>query len=644
MKSTNKSGSLSRANKLVLKEVNNISVFSLQHWSGPSEVSSNFKRNPRRRSNDLRTARRAKLVGYKIQETVLNFLIRWLIDHQASVSNQTPRQRVLFEGRASPPDRLESDLDLWMRHTRLARKKTRSSLLLTDAKNLPDRRLKTVLKFVFWRWLTWTNVFELFLIILLIGCCIYQCCELLEEYYHYPTHVSMRKILNDNFLQDLPALTICDNNRVSKETLARNYPQFNDTHFIAISQGTFYSVDNFSVDMSREVHFGYLPEKDEPSSRRGMEMNELEKFIDWRIVGPYLSNGTIAGAFNYLPAHDIADLVVCANIWGEHIPCKKLEQLETIQNGASCRTLFHRSVMSNSSDPAVRELQLALESQPKLITFGKYGSVTSGALLLDEDSEANQEIDQTRTSTSDSQTAGELMHNKLKHVSPSNSTDRDESSIRVELAHMEVIRVRIDFRRHDYKAKRLLIGGLLSIHSNTAIGSMNHIIYAVRPGFWYNFYIQRFDYYRLPPPYSTRCFDYHEKFQGLSSLTASEKKELNSDLLERQAKNPSKLLERYAQLLRRRSLGGVSWCFDLWIPDLSLLPSNSAGRLTSWTVVENTTADEPINDDDAVVHRMSAQGNRVLFCRRRCEQQLFRRPTSILFEWCPTGTWQLDWT
>lgn len=542
----NKSGTLTRANKLTLGEPKiHVSVSSLQYWSDSYKVSScDFKL--KRHRHESKISKRTRLVGFKIQETVLNFLLRWLVTDESARQDQ---QRVSFK---TVTDVVRSDPR--PRYVR-QRRKTRSSLLLTNVENLSDRRFKTVLKFVFWRWLTVTNLIELLLIVFLVGCCVYQCYELLEEYYQYPTHVSMRKTMNDDFEQDLPALTFCNNNRISKETVERNFPHLNDTHFIAITQGTFYSVDNFTVDMNRTIDFGYLPEKDDPFSKR-MEMTEMEKYIDWNIVGPFLANNTIVGMFNMLPDYDIVDTVTCATIWGEQLPCQKLKRIETIQEEASCRTLFHKAAFWDSQDPAVQELEIALKNQPDQIGFGKYGSITSGALLqdgMDEETNQNSNDEGSFTTTEGGSISGRRQ-SLNKH-----EQDEDETRVRVEVSHMEVLRVRLDFRRNDYKNKRLLIGGKLSIHPNSALGSrtVSHIGYNIRPGFWYNYYIQRFDYRYLPPPYSTKCYEYQEMSQRKMTVSESQVKELN-ELMRRQLESPGKLIERYGEVLRLRSLGGVS--------------------------------------------------------------------------------------
>lgn len=575
-------GSLRRANNIILGNEKVSSVFTLQYWSPENSQVPLRDSNPGYKSARHGPHGRAQPLLFVAKESTINFLFRWFLlensNQDGSIVNDKAGKK----------------------------KQTRSSLLLHDAPVLADKRLITIVKFIFWRWLTWTNVFEFLLIISLASLCAYQCYEVLSDYYNYPTFVSIHKRLNDDFRVDLPAITICNNNRMSRETLQFKYPELNDTHFRAITLGTFYSVNNFtlpdsprkkdqqnhptngSVDIKPSmVLFETLSTANDGDASIDKNENNI-KFpwvgkvnlkpdpdgIDWVKVGRYLSNRTAGGSFNYLPTYDLIDSITCANVWGDHMPCQNFKRILTVQRAASCVTLFHDSTIWDQQDPAVQELDDALAKNPS--------STLRWCLDLSEGCNTNNlKFDPSAEPHSDHH------HNDNNHLyhnlsvnqqdaasntsEPPSATDEaayiaheaaqaQQGKFRVEMSNMEIIRLRLNFRLDDYADMRSVPGGWLTVHSNSVIGMINHIAYSIEPGSWYTYYIERFDYYRLPAPYSTKCYNYEENRYTAVAVRremADRRSEIQQ-LIREQTRSPNKLVPEYVASLRRRSMGGVS--------------------------------------------------------------------------------------
>lgn len=537
-----------------------MSVFTLNHWTQEADkpLGARPRRSPRVQSH---TNRRARLLFIKIQEAALNYLIQWLLLEESERQDRCSTAAINPSRRMTPTSVAVGD-----KKQARNKKVTRSSLLMKDVAKLPGKRdFLTMARFIFWRWLTWANLLELVLICLLMCCCAYQCYELLDDYFTYPTHVTVTQIFNDDFRADLPAITICDNNRISLERLRQNYPEYNESHYLAMSLGTFYSLDNFSINPSSvedlesvgrndwmlygdeitstrlksNIYSSNFSRQDDTtdestssSSSSSTTMNKPTE-INWARVGGYLSGNRPGGLFNFLPDYDLVETLLCANVWGEQMPCQRLRRVQTIQHASLCNTLFHDSVFWDNRDPAVKEIEDAIQKRPSTIKFGN--QVTGGELL-------------------------EFTQADKKMVEQEDETDKDEKLMQVDIANMEMIRIRLNFRRHDYASKRGTVGGRIAVHSNSFIGEVNHKAYHLKPGFWYNYYVDRFDYQRLPPPYSTKCYDYGaSRYVWLDRLkwrqTARPKIQR---LIKEQANSPNKLVDKYVELLRGRSMGKVS--------------------------------------------------------------------------------------
>lgn len=540
------SGSLSRVNQLVTDELRGCSsVFTLHSWTD-APVKPLGGRTSSRRGFDRgwSTQNRARLLLIKVQESALNFLLRWSLLDEAErqdrpASNQLRskayKARSTIVSSTTAPNTTNKTL-----------KQTRSSLLMKDVARLSDRNWMTILKCIFWRWLTWTNVFELLLIILLTCCCAYQCYELLEDYYKYPTHVAVSAVFNDDFRADLPSVTICDNNRVSMSTIKKNFPHLNHSHYLAITLGTFRSIDNFSLIAPP----GYRSKNDWtisndeivlPSSANSSSDTDSTTVtnINWARVGRFLSGDRPSGYIQFWPNYDLIDTLICANVWGEPMPCQKLRRIQTLQQASQCHTLFHDSVFWDKRDPAVKEIEEAMQKKPSTIRFGNQVTGDSGKLFeLDQDDGEHDDNDED--DEDDERNRGATM--------------------KVDMATMEMIRIRLNFHRDDYANKKSVVGGRVAVHSNSFIGDMTHKAYHLRPGFWYHYYINRFDYQRLPPPYSTKCFDYDasryiwlDRAKWLNSTREQLKKSI-----EQQAASPNRIVQKYVEILRRRSMGKVS--------------------------------------------------------------------------------------
>lgn len=514
-------GALSRANKTILnQEKAYSSVFTLHHWSSEASKPANLG-SRRRRYADHHN--RTKLILNKFQESAVNFLFRWLLFDE-SVKEASLRKAPVRGANVNPREgqkRKKTEV------------KSRSSLLLGDAPALPDRRFITILKFIFYRWLTWANVFEFLLVVLLMVCCTYQCYELLEDYYSYPTYVGITKTLNNDFRKDLPAITLCNNNRISKESLAISFPDYNESHYLAMSHDTFYSADNFTLP---DVAYNQLDE----GSNDTKTMN-LTK-ISWSKVISAISNETVAGSFKFLPTYDLVDTVTCANIWGDQLPCKNLKRIMSIQQGISCITLFHDSALYNQDDTAVRELESSLErtTSTKRTTAKRRGD---GMQVINLD-ENKLEVEQRR------------------------EDDQDPRKVRIEMSNMEVLRMRIDFRPKDYIQKKANIGGLLSVHSNSEVAKVDHIVHTIESGFWYSYYIERFDYQRLPAPYKSNCHNYKQEVHNFEErkrkLKINEAKYTTELIRKMVEEKPRKMYPEYIKSLRQRTLGQVSKMASRW--------------------------------------------------------------------------------
>jgi len=537
----------------------------------------------------------------KAQESALNFLIRWFLLEQSCHNEPPGSLGGNFEIKRGRKSGLKSgsNYDQWAAggHMRGGRRVTiigleekrddlrsrgrvrkagsvvcgrkrvsRSSMLMRDVALLPERNWRVVLKFVFFRWLNWTNLIELLLIILLICCCAYQCYELLEDYYQYPTHITVTSVFNDDFRLDIPALTVCDNNRISVSSLRKNFPDYNESHFMAMTLGTFYSLDNYSLaalrdpnevsgsrlsqwlgdelDMGAPLRSGSLER--EPKIRSGNssagELKQQEESIakdaeiNWLLVSRYLTDRKPVNTFKIVPQDDsLIDTLICANVWGEQLPCKYLKKIKSIQQNSICYTMFHDTILWDSSEPTVRHLEAAIARRPSTIRFGDQASDDSAFMELDLEAERQEALDEEEFQR------------------------RNEDLMRIDMANMEMIRLRFNFQRQDYANGRSVVGGRLAVHPNSLLGEITHKSYDLKPGYWYTYYIERSDYRRLPPPYSTHCYDYHAAryaWSERSKYLAKRQKEIYALSVE-QARN-RRLLPKYGDFLRMRSMGKVS--------------------------------------------------------------------------------------
>lgn len=333
-----------------------------------------------------------------------------------------------------------------------------------DLSILEDQRAIAIVKFFFSRWLCWANVIEILLVILLSSCCFLQCYDVIADYFNYPTYVSVSKVMNEDFRQDLPSVTICNGNQVAKTALRYNYPQYNLSHFVAISQKTFYSLENFTYDLESKL--------------------DMESQIDWLSVKRFLTNYKMEDAFKLSDNGTLLKSITCTSSEGDQLPCSALRQVESLQDGINCRTLFHDSILWDSRFVEVRELEQALEH------------------LSDKPSEDDEAPDPTGMSYTYSAPALDLDSLPAPQLSDALSESK------LELGNDEIVRIRLDFRPSNYADRQSSVSASLSVHSNSVLGFMRHIVFKVRPGFWYNYYINRFDFKRLPAPYASGCFNY----------------------------------------------------------------------------------------------------------------------------------------
>lgn len=518
-------GTLSQTNQLIFgdeKDYDKHPVFTLHNWKA-DDYQRSFKNvgnsNPKKHH-------RARLLFIKAQESAFNCLFRWLALEESEREERGLERTRRYSRPNNGIEKVRNEQE-----GVVANKQARRNSLLENVSKLPDKSLSNVIKFVFWRWLTWANACELLLVIVLIFCCILQCYELLEDYYNYPTHVTITKILNDNFKEDLPAITICNNNRMSKEALKLNYPEYNLTHFIAMTFGTFYTLDNFTLPDKGHRYYSI----DDPIDGKDVKVSSLnETDVDWLSVATYLSKRTVSESLKFKPPYDLVDTVTCANIWGDQMPCEKFKRVTSMQQHASCVTLFHDSTFWDKSELAVRELDEELKNIP-----------SSTSVLGDRSSDDSSQIIDL---TDEDLNLG------------SGKSDDDPFKLKLEMSNMEVLRLRINFRVEDYANVRAIVGGTLAVHTKSEIASMNHIVYHIEPGLWYSYYLERFDYRRLPAPYETNCYNYEENRNDWSARQTLDKenKWKIHDLIKRQANSPDRLIPEYVNSLRHRSLGSVS--------------------------------------------------------------------------------------
>lgn len=530
-------GTLSRAHRLIVGERREQISLNHLNYLTESRGLSRSPRLPRTRRRSRRIRDRGNIILLKIQESAANFLFRWFL---------------LDEIEREDNNKGENGVDSSRRRRR--RKKDQTRLLLDNIELLPDKSFLNVAKFVFWRWLTWANVVELILLFVLVYGAEFHCQLFLEQYYSYPTQIRVTKVLNDDFRADLPALTICNSNTMSLETLRRKHPELNETHFLAMSLGSFQSVNNFSISqadimrsqeqsiMLDEIRRDFLTSQDIRSSEwsqlllksdgRSRDNGSYWSEINWLKVEEFLSGRTVAGASNFLPEYDLVDKLTCANIWGKNVPCSNLERLNHIQDGMACVTLFHDAIFWDRTFEAVKELERELARHPAKLVFGRGTAINDGSgNLIKLDGEELLDINRSL-----------------------------EELDSVEMNGMEMIRVRINFRASDYANKRKEVGALVSVHSNNLIGLIRHNSHITKYGQWYSYYVERFDYKRLEYPYRDNCYDY-EKNRLLFRQRHIWEQE-NSDhiyqLIKHQASKLGGLLQEYAESLRLTSMGSVS--------------------------------------------------------------------------------------
>lgn len=593
-------GALTRVNQILAGDGSSVSsVYTLHQWSASGRKASvgplpdrtkcrapdkdNIIKHTRtqRKRHQVLSNTRARQVLIKLQESALNFLIRWFLLEETSQGDDLT-QAFRFEPRHRP--RVFSHHQQRQQHNAPPRHQLRVDrfgILIDDLSRLPrdKRNVAHIARCLYWRWFTRANVVELVLIAFLVAFCVYQCYELLEEYYSYPTHIFITNVLNDNFRVDLPGLTICDNNRLSKETISKNFPRLNMTHLLAISQGTFVSVDNFSVSsqeastltsgpywqldewrqssdtpetlplvdlaemaaataaamVSQQNQSNQLANNNKTSG--GIHIKVLPGFneINWLRVLRFLSENKPARMYDLLPNNSLVDSLVCANINGDQIPCEDLARVQSIQEVSRCETLFHEPALWDTDDPRVQELERHIERHPTKIDLDSNKYDDQEYLEFDEETERREGLEE------------EMEEQQHEH------------RLRMDMNNMEVVRLRLRFNAEDYANPRQLVGSRLAIHSGSMIGQITHKMYKLEPGYWYTFYIYRSDYIRLPPPYSTNCYDYdlnRRQWRQRTRWLRNSRDKIN-ELTRRQAKSSTPIKE-YVEVLKMRSIGKVS--------------------------------------------------------------------------------------
>lgn len=576
---------------------------------GPIGADSKPQANHARLSNIIHHPNRAaRSALVKLEDSTLSFLVRWAHHDRryegASRCNQDERKTSF--GGATIASTVYSDAykpaasrSSTRRATLLLGKRcsrpTRSSLLLHDVDGLPDRKFGTVVRFVFWRWLTWTNLVELALLLLLAGSCFYQIYELLSDYYQYTTHLSVIKVLNDDFRTDLPAITICSHNRISRETLAREFPALNVSHFLAISYGRFESVDNYTLPNLNDASvFGDIEfdneqggdqtivqnsdedpdiwQADEGGAKRpALDAPVSEKRMWSRVVWPkvarYLSENRPALGRLHLPDYAPIDMIQCANIWGQQVSCGRLRRVESLQMGMLCHTLFHDSTFWDSRAPEVRELEQSLRKATESL---RAGSTMSSNLDHNHKDMFDDNDDLYDSSWDDRQSYydDEDQASTTTHAPPALSEQQTRllepvegitPGVKTEMGSSEMVRLRVNFRRRDYADSRAAVGALLAVHSNSMVGKITHEAHIIEPGHWYNFYVARFDYQRLPAPYDTRCHDYEQNryvWLDRAAEMRAHRDQIN-DTIMRQASDLRTPHPDYVNGLRRRTMSMV---------------------------------------------------------------------------------------
>lgn len=548
-------GSLSRANRTISNECKVISaVYTLQNWL--SEKSSSNQQAKTLQHDQANHQNRARLLIYKAEESVLNFLFRWLLLDEPS--SQIPTKSELQEERTRDNGGLNNisrAASLKLRAPRVigrhklsrshssieisvSRDQQPTAPILNHIQALPDRKVSTIVRFIFWRWCTWANVIEAFLILILISLCIYQCYELLDDYFQYPTHVSITKALNDDFRADLPAVTICNNNQMSISTLKLKHPEYNVTHLVAISSGTFYSLTNYTLPKNVDRQLlanASMDELSSPSpSGRSSRLDKLN--IDWYKVSKEFGKEMPSGMEDYLPTYDLLDTVTCANIWGEQFPCSNIRRVRSYQRGSACTTLFHHSTLWDQKDEAVQELEQTISSKQ-----------SSGTSVLNE---FNDHLTGEPLFELDDRQLEAEQQNSLK----------DPQKVRIEMGNMEVLRLRINFQGEDYANRRTARGATFSVHAGSQMGYIDHITFNIIPGLWYSYYLERFDFRRLPAPYQSNCYNYEKNrlnwLEREAYVMANKLKIL--ELVKSQAMNPDNLVSDYVDDVRKRSISSVS--------------------------------------------------------------------------------------
>lgn len=668
-------GTLTRANEIISLDNQSHRANTSRRFHNPQHNPNHYWLRQRRYSgrrhqfkrgvsltNDQLRARNSSsgrnILLIKMQETAINFLCRWVIidKHQInqprnikrknsvpsshrhqkrtraiSLSNSTSSTSSSLAGvskskrnstnSTSSTSEISGDTTTsrgWTRRRSHQQSGIRS--LLSDLNSLQDQSYTSLARFIFWRWLTPANVLELLLALFLFACCSYQCKLFLDDYYQYPAQITVKKILNDDFRTDLPSVTLCDHNVISKETLALLHPELNETHYMAITLGTFYSINNFTLnpkdmleaelvarrldtirrtyEANRQADSYGLDNLLQALDKRGMNVpssktnhnknnnninrntaSELGMQIDWIKVADFLNNNTIDGRRYHLPRSDLIEQVNCANIWGDNLPCKKLRRIESIQNGQYCVTLFHDSIFWDVRQQGVSELNeyLAKYESHSKVSQGPIGEdynkpsdgdsktsqpATSSATSLTSDSMDSRSLSTLVTTRSDTDEGILFQLNQDQLTLLDETIDSLEDV--VEMGSMEILRIRLNFRKDDYVDKRMLPGASIAVHANNFIGLINHISYTIEPEKWYNFYIERLDYKRLRAPYKDNCYDYEENRYIWSDREKWREENLKQlwEIMHRQTKNPQKRDSKFSSNLRLFSMGSVSTLYD----------------------------------------------------------------------------------
>lgn len=424
------------------------------------------------------------------------------------------------------------------------------------------RRLVRTLKYIFLRWFSLVNVCELLFITILLSICSYQTFDTIADYLGYPTEINMQKaLMNKDSRLYWPGLTLCNNNRFSRESLRRNFPDMNETEVSEMIKSA-HKTQNFEHQI-KSVH------------------------TDWKTISRYLTNGTIYNSrlLSQVRHERFIEKLQCTGS-GNLLPCVAMRRVESVQKEMrSCVTLFHDKFLNETRDEAVRIFEDAEKTLNSISKKRKEEAIEHNKKYIPPMIHAEE----------GSENIGD-MDAQPQGVAIVRSLTKEQRAPNI-FYEREIVRLRLNFEPLDYMDLNSTVGALVAIHARDQVGMITHDAVKVEPGYWYTFIVNKNEHKKLAKPYKTACHDYTKnnvdflqvdlreepivranklsvesdeyravRRQIVDYLQAarSRKPPTAGDASEQRAnKNPASFGQLYEEYLRSRTMGMVSAAFGV---------------------------------------------------------------------------------